>query len=290
MDHPYSGAASYIYANEHPYTPVDARSKDPYGKLPSFVPSPSTAASTPSSRSRRSHDSGWSTEGTYTRIQRPTHDSDAPPFRRTFTQSQSAPRIPLGLRVPISHPYSPYDASTNTSWFHPDRGARAEDQTSQTHPQMRSNSLPGRSRGAPASKTGSGSAISVSTAAPATLPLPMKYIHPQTRSTSLPGHSRASQLHQAPRPTAPKMRMTPYERDGDPLSLRRSAFVPYDASERGSAADSPRSGPAADSSGNKTAEKDDKPPDGLDSNPVTPRRECFDFPQMTKVNGELPVG
>ncbi|KAJ7796259.1 hypothetical protein B0H14DRAFT_80514 [Mycena olivaceomarginata] len=89
MNHPYSGAASYIYANEHPYTPVDPRPKDPYGGLPSFVPvshdrpvirvhdihfyslqSPSSGASSP----RRSHDSGWSTEGTYTRTQRPQLD------------------------------------------------------------------------------------------------------------------------------------------------------------------------------------------------------------------------
>ncbi|KAJ7094212.1 hypothetical protein C8R44DRAFT_387312 [Mycena epipterygia] len=38
MNHPYSGAASYIYANEHSYSPVDPKPKDPYSNLPSFVP------------------------------------------------------------------------------------------------------------------------------------------------------------------------------------------------------------------------------------------------------------
>jgi hypothetical protein len=49
-------------------------------------------------------------------------------------------------------------------------------------------------------------------------PLPMREIHPQVRSPSLPGHTR---------PTPP-MKMTPYERDDNLHSQRRSAFVPYD--------------------------------------------------------------
>ncbi|KAJ6626617.1 hypothetical protein B0H10DRAFT_505759 [Mycena sp. CBHHK59/15] len=36
MNHPYSGAASYIYANDYPYTPTDPQ--DPYPTLQSFVP------------------------------------------------------------------------------------------------------------------------------------------------------------------------------------------------------------------------------------------------------------
>ncbi|KAJ7813422.1 hypothetical protein B0H14DRAFT_3149949 [Mycena olivaceomarginata] len=40
MNHPYNGAASYIYANERQYTPIDPRTKDPYGKRQSLVPSP----------------------------------------------------------------------------------------------------------------------------------------------------------------------------------------------------------------------------------------------------------
>ncbi|KAJ7660329.1 hypothetical protein DFH06DRAFT_394015 [Mycena polygramma] len=162
INHPYSGAASYIYASEHPSSPVDSRSKDPYGKLPSFIPSPSSVTSNPSPR--RSHDSNWSREGTYTRTQRPKYDdgADGPqPLRRGL--SLSSPLVPL--RAPVSHPHQ--QAVSATSWI--DK------------------------------------------------PNPRAYIHPQARSTSLPGHSRP-----------PKMKMTPYEHDGDPLSLRRSAFVPYE--------------------------------------------------------------
>ncbi|KAJ7898388.1 hypothetical protein B0H13DRAFT_2337558 [Mycena leptocephala] len=162
MNHPYSGAASYIYANEHPYTPVDPQSRNPYGKLPSFIPSPSSIISNPIPIPRKSHDSGWSTEGTYTRTQRPKYDDgDAPPLRRGL----SHPRPLIPLRAPVSHPYQ--------------------------------------------QQAGSASWVNESTNA--------TYIRPQVRSTSLPGHSRA-----------PNMKMTPYGRDGDPLSLRRSAFVPYE--------------------------------------------------------------
>ncbi|KAJ7494995.1 hypothetical protein FB451DRAFT_1213054 [Mycena latifolia] len=187
MNHPYSGAASYIYANEHPYTPVDPRSKDPYSKLPSFVPSPSSITSSPSPR--RSHDSSWSTEGTYARTQRPTNDAGDSrgktiPFRRGLSQSV-VPRIPL--RAPISYPYQQRNASVSVSWF--------EDPTEETEgPDLK---------------------ITSST-----------YIHPTTRSTSLPGHSRS----QAPKT---QMTMTPYALDGDPLSLRRSAFVPLERAEAG---------------------------------------------------------
>ncbi|KAJ7813414.1 hypothetical protein B0H14DRAFT_3149948 [Mycena olivaceomarginata] len=43
MNHPYTGATSYIYANERQYTPIDPRTKDPYGKRQSFVPRRSTS-------------------------------------------------------------------------------------------------------------------------------------------------------------------------------------------------------------------------------------------------------
>ncbi|KAJ6540722.1 hypothetical protein B0H19DRAFT_1078122 [Mycena capillaripes] len=166
MNHPYSGAAGYIYANEHPYTPVDPRAKNPYSNLPSFIPSPSSITS--NSSPRRSHDSSWSREGTYTRTQRPKHDSvDAPPLQHELSQ----PRPLIPLRAPIARPYQ--------------------------------------------QRTGAASWINKSAEA--------TFIRPQPRSTSLPGHSRP-----------PNMKMTPYGRDGDPLSLRKSAFVPYepDPSER----------------------------------------------------------
>ncbi|KAJ6559533.1 hypothetical protein B0H19DRAFT_1375693 [Mycena capillaripes] len=163
MNHPYSGTASYIYANEHPYTPVDPRAKNPYSNLPSFIPSPSI---TSNSSPRRSHDSGWSREGTYTRTQRPKHDSvDAPHLQRGLSQ----PRPLIPFHAPISHPYQQRAAAA--SWVHK-----------------------------PADAT---------------------FIRSQGRSTSLPGHSRP-----------PNMKMTPYGSDGDPLSLRKSAFMPYEPDQR----------------------------------------------------------
>ncbi|KAJ6562744.1 hypothetical protein DFH09DRAFT_1159544 [Mycena vulgaris] len=165
MNHPYSGAAGYIYANEHPYTPVDSRPKNPYGKLPSFVPSPSSIKSNPlqahAPSSRKSHDSSWSTEGTYTRTQRPKHDDT--PVGRPRGNSQSRPPIPL--RVPILHPYQQRSAS----W------------------------------------------VDLTDDSPTTKAKTNVMIVPPERSTSRPPN-----------------RMTPYERDGDPLSLRHSAFVPYE--------------------------------------------------------------
>ncbi|KAJ7764115.1 hypothetical protein DFH07DRAFT_956134 [Mycena maculata] len=171
MDHPYSGTAGYIYANEHPYTPVDPQPKNPYSKLKSFVPSPSSIISnpipTPNSHQRpqtsprTSHDSSWSTEGTYTRTQRPKHADPSPARPRGLSQSQ--PLIPL--RAPVAHPYQ----QQNSSWID-DTDVEAD--------------------------------AAAPNAAPFVLP-----------------------LGAAP-PRGPKM--TPYERDGDPLSLRRSAFVPYE--------------------------------------------------------------
>ncbi|KAJ7024991.1 hypothetical protein C8F04DRAFT_1130066 [Mycena alexandri] len=150
MNHPYSGTAGYICAREHPDSSADSQ------LLPSTssIPSPGS-----NSNPRRSHDSAWSTEGTYTRIQRPKHECpDSAPIRPRGN-SLTQPLIPL--RGPISHPY-------------------------QQHARV----------GAPIDA--------------------VKYIQPQPRSTSLP------------RNVAPRVMMTPYGRDDDPLSLRKSAFVPYE--------------------------------------------------------------
>ncbi|KAJ7691403.1 hypothetical protein B0H17DRAFT_1286336 [Mycena rosella] len=136
-------------SNAHPYSPTESKPKNPHGKRPtssSVLQSP--ASPTSNSTPRKSHDSSWSTEGTYTRTQRPA--------QRPRGLSQPTPLRPL--RVPISHPYQQRSAS----WV---------DLTEDDGPNI---------------------------------------ILPPARSTSRP-------------------RMTPYERDGDPLSLRRSAFVPYEA-------------------------------------------------------------
>ncbi|KAJ7772358.1 hypothetical protein B0H16DRAFT_1513197 [Mycena metata] len=151
MNHPYSGTAGYIYASEHPYSSADPQPIP----SPSSIPSP-RSTSTP----RRSHDSAWSTEGTYTRIQRPKHECpDGAPLRLRGN-SLTQPLIPL--RGPIAHPYQ-QRAKTSTS---------------------------------------------IDT---------VKYIQPQPRSTSLPRNGTTRTM------------MVPYGRDGDPLSLRKSAFVPYEA-------------------------------------------------------------
>ncbi|KAJ7508838.1 hypothetical protein B0H11DRAFT_1357632 [Mycena galericulata] len=165
MDHPYSGAASYIYASEHPDAPADPKSKDPHSKPPSFIPSPSSITSTPipspTSKPRTSHDSSWSTEGTYTRTQRPRH-ADPPPAR---PRGLSQPRPLIPLRAPVSHPYQQRKNSRiDVDGADPDPDAEP----------------------------------------PSAAPLILPPVLP------------------------PSLKMTPYERDGDPLSLRRSAFVPYE--------------------------------------------------------------
>ncbi|KAJ7309232.1 hypothetical protein DFH08DRAFT_487761 [Mycena albidolilacea] len=210
MNHPYTGAASYIYANEHQYTPIDPHTKDPYGKRQSLVPSPSIRTST--STSRRSHDSGYSTNRTYTPARRSHHgnNSAGPPPRRALTQS--APRIPP--RAPISNPLQQNPAAAASFLWVETPEEPLPLPLPNLHPRRRSTlrltSLPVHSRVAslPPPRT--------SMATP--YPLPMREIHPQVRSPSLPGHTR---------PTPP-MKMTPYERNGNPLSQRRSAFVPYD--------------------------------------------------------------
>ncbi|KAJ6604014.1 hypothetical protein B0H10DRAFT_2078075 [Mycena sp. CBHHK59/15] len=191
MNHPYSGAASYIYANEYPDSPIVSHAKESYANLPSFVPSPSSTSDNPWTHeepyppivpprsknitskmpayippsstppvSRSSHDSSWATEGTYMR----THTGR--PRAHSYGQ---APLIPL--RTPISHPYQ---QQTSVSWV------EGEDDDARTAP--------------------------------------------ATHVASTASHS--SRVRQPSAKTT--MTMTPYERDGDPLSLRRSAFVPYE--------------------------------------------------------------
>ncbi|KAF7342753.1 hypothetical protein MSAN_01990500 [Mycena sanguinolenta] len=94
MNHPYSGAASYIYAREHPGTPPRHQHMNLYANLPN----PSNVAST--SASRRSHHSRrQSTDGAYTRSQRlePNRYSAALPPRRAsrYSAPAPAPRTPL---------------------------------------------------------------------------------------------------------------------------------------------------------------------------------------------------
>ncbi|KAJ7203128.1 hypothetical protein GGX14DRAFT_462116, partial [Mycena pura] len=105
MAHPYSGAASYIYANEYPYTPVRARHNDPYGQLESFNPIQSRVDSLPDSHPFNSQ-TIWSATETYAQIQTQTQfsDDDDDTYGRSRRDSQ---RRLLPLRVPIAHPYAP---------------------------------------------------------------------------------------------------------------------------------------------------------------------------------------
>ncbi|KAF8179284.1 hypothetical protein K438DRAFT_1938478 [Mycena galopus ATCC 62051] len=213
MNHPYTGAASYIYANERQYTPIDPRTKGPYGKRQSFVPSSSIRTST--STSRRSHDSGYSTDRTYTPARRSHHDNNSagPPPRRALTQS--APRIPP--RAPISNPLQQNPAAAASFLWVETPEEPLPLPLPNLHPRrrstLRSTSLPVHSRVASLPPP-----PSLRTSMATRYPSLMRDIHPQVHSTSLPGHTR---------PTPP-MKMTPSERDGNPLSQRRSAFVRYD--------------------------------------------------------------
>ncbi|KAJ7036708.1 hypothetical protein C8F04DRAFT_1094144 [Mycena alexandri] len=100
MNHPYSGAAGYIYANEYPYTPVDARHNDPYSRMESFMPIQSVD-SLPISHPYSPENTIWSTDNatsTYTQSQFSEDDQS----RRVRRDSQ---RRLLPLRVPVLHPY-----------------------------------------------------------------------------------------------------------------------------------------------------------------------------------------
>ncbi|KAJ7828182.1 hypothetical protein B0H13DRAFT_1917225 [Mycena leptocephala] len=217
MNHPYTCAASYIYVNEsdsalnthqRQYTPIDPRTKDPYGKQQSFVPSPSIWAST--STSRRSHDSGYSTDRTYTPARRSHHgdNSAGPPPRRALIQS--APRIPP--RAPISNLLQ-----QNPPPPPPSCGSRL--------PRNRFRFRFPISTPAAARHSAQPRYRYTAACVPAPAPFPQnKY------DDALPladeGHPPASPLDVHTRLTPP-MKMTPYERDGNPLSQRRSAFIPY---------------------------------------------------------------
>ncbi|KAJ6451893.1 hypothetical protein C8R45DRAFT_1124211 [Mycena sanguinolenta] len=96
MNHPYTGAASYIYASEHPGTPPHQRRMSLNANMPNSAAAASTSAS------RRSQYSGWSSEGTYTHSQRPLrpnrHSAALPPRRAPSYYAPApapAPRTPL---------------------------------------------------------------------------------------------------------------------------------------------------------------------------------------------------
>ncbi|KAJ7186168.1 hypothetical protein C8R46DRAFT_1062650 [Mycena filopes] len=171
MNHPYNGTASYIYASEHPSPSTDdddgSHFKNPYYDN---LPSPSSSIPSPGpSNSRRSHDSAWSTEGTYTaRIQRSTHEASS---SRARGNSLTQPLL-IPLRGPIAHPYQQHTAVSEVEEV-------------------------------------------------------MRYVNPPPRSTSLPRtrHRNGG--------GAQRSMMTPYASYGDPLSLRKSAFVPQDHSVSG---------------------------------------------------------
>ncbi|KAJ7098453.1 hypothetical protein C8R43DRAFT_1141502 [Mycena crocata] len=109
--HPYSGAASYIYANEYPYTPVTEHHNDPYGKLESFIPIQSVDSlpiTHPYSLENSLENTVWSPENT-SHTQTEISHEDEPRKRRDSLR----PLLPL--RLPIAHPYSqPQD------WFDDD--------------------------------------------------------------------------------------------------------------------------------------------------------------------------
>ncbi|KAJ7269677.1 hypothetical protein C8J57DRAFT_1322719 [Mycena rebaudengoi] len=157
MAHPYSGSASYIYANDHLSSPTGPHPKHTSRKHPNRSSTTAVQAV-----SRTSHDSSWSTEGTYTRTKIPKYDDSGLPPRRSRTQSQ-LPLIPHRAR--ISHPYQQRNRTSS----------RAKDD----------NTVP-----------------------------ETEGVHMGRSAVSLPSRE------------TPKM--TPYAREGDPLSLRKSAFMPYD--------------------------------------------------------------
>ncbi|KAJ7195320.1 hypothetical protein GGX14DRAFT_700750 [Mycena pura] len=191
MDHPYSGAASYIYANEHRDAPVESRFSHPYSRVASAASSPTAPTSiTPTYVTRTSNDSSWSTEGTYTRTKRPKHDSPEPPTSAARPAAQ--PRLLMPLRGPVSRPPQQQRARRATA-------ARTHDRDRDVDALARV---------------------------------------PQRRASPAPVRASASTATTSARarpPTwAPSFKMTPYERDGDPLSLRHSAFMPSEAPPRAS--------------------------------------------------------
>ncbi|KAJ7501231.1 hypothetical protein B0H11DRAFT_1994086 [Mycena galericulata] len=101
MNHPYSGAASYIYANEYPPSPLDPHHRNgPYGKMQSFIPIQSMD-SLPSAHPY-SHKHAWSTDGTTpTQTQTQFSEEEFGPRPRRESLRRLLPRQPL-----LSHPYA----------------------------------------------------------------------------------------------------------------------------------------------------------------------------------------
>ncbi|KAJ7819028.1 hypothetical protein B0H13DRAFT_1921929 [Mycena leptocephala] len=228
MNHPYTCAASYIYVNEsdsalnthqRQYTPIDPRTKDPYGKQQSFVP-----------------------------VNRPyafcvcEHSE----FRvHRAPQSGHPPRPLAGRTTPAirqTAPTRPPRRPTSTPRAHPIRAPHPAPRPNlkpiTTKPRRRRLLLVGRDSRGTASASASQSPppppldtpLNLATGTqPRCVPAPAPF--PQNKyDDALPladeGHPPASPLDVHTRLTPP-MKMTPYERDGNPLSQRRSAFIPY---------------------------------------------------------------
>ncbi|KAJ7921158.1 hypothetical protein B0H13DRAFT_1985805 [Mycena leptocephala] len=103
MNHPYSGSASYIYANEYPYTPVDAQHNDPYRKMQSFVPIQSVDSLPISHPYSPQNTLTWTTDGTFTTQSQFSEDDE---YVRVRTDSHR-PLLPVPARAPpVVHPYS----------------------------------------------------------------------------------------------------------------------------------------------------------------------------------------
>ncbi|KAJ6565934.1 hypothetical protein DFH09DRAFT_1157301 [Mycena vulgaris] len=98
MNHPYSGSASYIYANEYPYTPVAAHHNGPYGKMQSFIPI-NSVDSLPTLHPYSAKNTAW-TDNSATETQFSDEYDRAPRSRR-----ESQRRL-LPLRLPVAHPYA----------------------------------------------------------------------------------------------------------------------------------------------------------------------------------------
>ncbi|KAJ7183506.1 hypothetical protein C8R46DRAFT_1067164 [Mycena filopes] len=95
MNHPYSGAAGYIYANEYPYTPVDAHhNTGPYSKMQSFMPIQSVD-SLPLSHPYNPESTVWSTEPSHSHF---SAEDDQPRARRDSQRRLLPSR-------PVAHPY-----------------------------------------------------------------------------------------------------------------------------------------------------------------------------------------
>ncbi|KAK7036352.1 hypothetical protein R3P38DRAFT_2911454 [Favolaschia claudopus] len=265
--HPYSGSAGYIYANEYylsRYTPMDTQPKDPYSKLPSFVPSPSSIASTLTPLPpRSSHDSTWSRQGTYTRTQRTDYDYDSSASTSTYgvptSRSHSIPRRPL--RSPVSHASQqrPHSSTRRRRDTHGSNEYNEKHDREKNYDGGVPRPMSATNRNINSTATKKTSRTRRSTVQlPLPLPTPTPkasstLLHSSMRTSSLPGHTRPPSVapsqrpsqfssasrrqSQLPTPTQPQPQTqthtrtlrrlrTPYSRDGDPLSLRRSAFTP----------------------------------------------------------------